>query len=173
MNYSDGVGENRIVSTSSLARSSRVAQRCLPPANLRYSDLDEAADGCGGRYGISIGSYWNDRYLRDESRIAVCRFIHEAKNNDGLMLTRNRPLFNALISPLVSNLRCALHHTRASVRRAAALSCTGHAQQLGGVSPSTQPDGGEGLAKRKGYRREAGSRRSVKQTCESMDKNRV
>jgi hypothetical protein len=38
---------------------------------------------------------------------------------------------------------------------------------------STQPDGGEGLAKRKGYRREAGSRRSVKQTCESMDKNRV
>ena len=36
-----------------------------------------------------------------------------------------------------------------------------------------QPDGGEGLAKRKGYRREAGSGRSVKQTCESMDKNRI
>jgi hypothetical protein len=38
---------------------------------------------------------------------------------------------------------------------------------------STQPDGGEGLATRKGYRREARSEGSVEQTCESMDKNRV
>src|SRR3984893_10780763 len=38
---------------------------------------------------------------------------------------------------------------------------------------STQPDGGEGLAKRKGCRREARSEGSVEQTCESMDKNRV
>jgi hypothetical protein len=64
-------------------------------------------------------------------------------------------------------------YTRESVCREAASLCAGHAQQLGGVSPSTQPDGGEGLAKRKGYRREAGSGRSVKQTCESMDKNRI
>src|ERR1700758_1241501 len=65
------------------------------------------------------------------------------------------------------------HLARECVCREAASLCAGHAQQLGGVSPSTQPDGGEGLAKRKGYRREAGSRRSVMQTCESMDKNRV
>jgi hypothetical protein len=65
-----------------------------------------------------------------------------------------------------------MKHFTASAARAASL-CAGHAQQLGGVSPSTQPDGGEGLAKRKGYRREAGSGRSVKQTCESMDKNRI
>ena len=64
-------------------------------------------------------------------------------------------------------------YTRESVCREAASLCAGHAQQLGGVSPSTQPDGGEGLAKRKGYRREAGSGGSVKQTCESMDKNRI
>jgi hypothetical protein len=38
---------------------------------------------------------------------------------------------------------------------------------------TTRPDGGEGLAKRKGYRREAGSEGSGRQTCESMDKNRV
>src|ERR1700682_1970340 len=38
---------------------------------------------------------------------------------------------------------------------------------------STQPDGGEGLAIRKGYRREAGSEGSVEQTCELMDKNRI
>jgi hypothetical protein len=38
---------------------------------------------------------------------------------------------------------------------------------------STQPDGGEGLAERKGCRREAGSEGSVEQTCGSMDKNRV
>ena len=37
----------------------------------------------------------------------------------------------------------------------------------------TQPDGGEGLAMRKGYRREAGSEGSVEQTCELMDKNRI
>src|SRR3984885_7157429 len=64
-------------------------------------------------------------------------------------------------------------YTRESVCREAASLCAGHAQQLGGVSPSTQPDGGEGLAKRKGYRREAGSGGSVKQMCESMDKNRI
>ena len=38
---------------------------------------------------------------------------------------------------------------------------------------STQPDGGEGLAMRKGYRREAGSEGSVEQMCELMDKNRI
>src|ERR1039457_6273747 len=37
---------------------------------------------------------------------------------------------------------------------------------------SAQPDGGEGLVKRKGYRREAASEESVKQTCESMNKQR-
>src|SRR5215469_10141163 len=55
-----------------------------------------------------------------------------------------------------------LTHATASAARAASL-CAGHAQQLGGVSPSTQPDGGEGLAKRKGYRREARSGGSVRQ----------
>ncbi len=30
------------------------------------------------------------------------------------------------------------------------LPCAGHAQQLGGESPPVQPDGGEGLVKRKG-----------------------
>src|SRR5512144_3170264 len=38
---------------------------------------------------------------------------------------------------------------------------------------STQPDGGEGLAMRKGYRREAMSEGSAEQTCELMDKNRI
>jgi hypothetical protein len=38
---------------------------------------------------------------------------------------------------------------------------------------SAQPDGGEGLAKCKGYRREAGSEGSIKQTRVSMDKNRI
>jgi len=38
---------------------------------------------------------------------------------------------------------------------------------------STQPDGGEGLAMRKGYRREARSEGSAEQTCELMDKNRI
>jgi len=38
---------------------------------------------------------------------------------------------------------------------------------------STQPDGGEGLAMRKGYRREAGSEGSAEQMCELMDKNRI
>src|SRR5262249_30277546 len=38
---------------------------------------------------------------------------------------------------------------------------------------STQPDGGEGLAMRKGYRREAVSEGSAEQTCELMDKNRI
>ncbi len=38
---------------------------------------------------------------------------------------------------------------------------------------SGQPDGGEGLEKCKGYRREAGSERSMDQKCESMDKNRI
>src|ERR1700674_3759097 len=32
---------------------------------------------------------------------------------------------------------------------------------------------GKGYGERKGYRREAGSERSVQQKCESMDKNRV
>jgi len=36
-----------------------------------------------------------------------------------------------------------------------------------------QPDGGEGLAKCKGYRREAVSEGSIEQTRESMDKNRI
>jgi hypothetical protein len=31
----------------------------------------------------------------------------------------------------------------------------------------------EGLAMRKGYRREAGSEGSAEQTCELMDKNRI
>jgi hypothetical protein len=35
------------------------------------------------------------------------------------------------------------------------------------------PDGGEGLAMRKGYRREAGSEGSAEQMCELMDKNRI
>src|SRR5271166_401889 len=38
---------------------------------------------------------------------------------------------------------------------------------------STQPDGGEGLAMRKGYRPEAGSEGSAEQMCELMDKNRI
>jgi hypothetical protein len=38
---------------------------------------------------------------------------------------------------------------------------------------SIQPDGGEGLAKGKGYRREAGSEGSVEQKRESMNKNRI
>src|SRR6201987_1646564 len=38
---------------------------------------------------------------------------------------------------------------------------------------SAQPDGGEGLAKCKGYRREAVSEGSIEQTRESMDKNRI
>src|SRR5664280_2996113 len=38
---------------------------------------------------------------------------------------------------------------------------------------SGQPDGGEGLVRCKGYRREAGSERSMDQMCESMDKNRI
>ncbi|MFY9531843.1 MAG: hypothetical protein WAR24_23310, partial [Candidatus Acidiferrales bacterium] len=38
---------------------------------------------------------------------------------------------------------------------------------------STQPDGGEGLAKRKGVDREARSERSAEQRCEPMDKNRI
>jgi len=38
---------------------------------------------------------------------------------------------------------------------------------------SSQPDGGEGLAMRKGYRREAMSEGSAEQTCELMDKNRI
>src|SRR5215471_20078328 len=42
-----------------------------------------------------------------------------------------------------------LTHATASAAPAAS-SCAGHAQQLGGVSPSTQPDGGEGLAKTQG-----------------------
>src|SRR5260370_14138248 len=37
----------------------------------------------------------------------------------------------------------------------------------------TEPDGGEGLVKRKGYRREAGSEGSVEQRCEPMNKNRI
>ena len=41
------------------------------------------------------------------------------------------------------------------------------------VKSSTQPDGGEGLAMRKGYRREAGSEGSAEQMCELMDKNRI
>jgi hypothetical protein len=44
--------------------------------------------------------------------------------------------------------RYACPYKRGSVRRASGFVCAGHAQQLGGVSPSTQPDGGEGLAKR-------------------------
>src|ERR1700746_3584761 len=38
---------------------------------------------------------------------------------------------------------------------------------------STQPDGGEGSVKRKVYRREARSERSVEQRCEPMNKNRI
>jgi hypothetical protein len=41
------------------------------------------------------------------------------------------------------------------------------------VNSSTQPDGGEGLVMRKGYRREAGSEGSAKQRCEPTDKNRI
>jgi hypothetical protein len=55
---------------------------------------------------------------------------------------------------------------------------------LCGVSSSTKTSsmlvffsrnntGGEGLAKRKGYRREAGSEGSAAQMRESMDKNRI
>jgi len=43
----------------------------------------------------------------------------------------------------------------------------------GASHSSTQPDGGEGLVMRKGYRREAGSEGSAKQRCEPMDKNRI
>jgi hypothetical protein len=38
---------------------------------------------------------------------------------------------------------------------------------------SGQPDGGEGLVRCKGHRREVGSERSMDQMCESMDKNRI
>src|SRR5260370_38100511 len=38
---------------------------------------------------------------------------------------------------------------------------------------STQPDGGEGLAKRKGFVREAGSERSVEQKRDPMNKNPI
>ena len=41
------------------------------------------------------------------------------------------------------------------------------------VKVPAQPDGGEGLEICKGYRREAGSERSMDQMCESMDKNRI
>ncbi len=41
------------------------------------------------------------------------------------------------------------------------------------LESSTQPDGGEGLAKRKGGRREAASEGSVEQKREPMDKNRI
>ena len=41
------------------------------------------------------------------------------------------------------------------------------------VKVPTQPDGGEGLEMMQGYRREAGSERSMDQMCESMDKNRI
>jgi hypothetical protein len=41
------------------------------------------------------------------------------------------------------------------------------------VKVPAQPDGGEGLAMRKGYRREAGSEGSAEQMCELMDKNRI
>src|ERR1700760_1296824 len=41
------------------------------------------------------------------------------------------------------------------------------------LKSSTQPDGGEGLVKRKGCRREAGSEGGVEQRCEPMNKNRI
>ena len=37
----------------------------------------------------------------------------------------------------------------------------------------TQPDGGEGLAKRKGNRREAGSEGSAEQSCDLTNRNRI
>ena len=98
------------------------------------------------------------------------RSIHDTPVHDSPH--RNaRPIILQVSYPRISDAAC-IGHAVASAAPAASL-CAGHAQQLGGVSPSTQPDGGEGLAKRKGYRREAGSGRSVKQTCESMDKNRI
>src|SRR5712664_2634804 len=45
--------------------------------------------------------------------------------------------------------------------------------ESGSGKSSAQPDGGEGLAKCKGYRREAVSEGSIEQTRESMDKNRI
>ena len=64
--------------------------------------------------------------------------------------------------------------TSSNAATAASL-CAGHAQQLGGGESllPAQPDGGEGLAKCKGYRREAVSEGSIEQTRESMDKNRI
>jgi len=45
-----------------------------------------------------------------------------------------------------------------------------HDRQLGGEKSSIQPDGGEGLAKRKGVVAEAGSEGSVEQSRGPMDK---
>src|SRR6516225_4706917 len=63
---------------------------------------------------------------------------------------------------------CDLSSTAAT----AASLCAGHSIARKWKS-STQPDGGEGLEKRKGCRREAGSEESVDQRCEPMNKNRV
>src|SRR6202022_245246 len=142
-------------------------------ARVRYSRQKEAARGGGGRglwkfNRFSPGNHWPKR---DSAKmlllmlidVVVLAFIW-------IIVARGGLLFKATVQTTVSNV--CISHALASAARAASL-CAGHAQQLGGVSPSTQPDGGEGLAKRKGYRREAGSGRSVMQTGESMNKNRV
>src|SRR5664280_2371037 len=63
--------------------------------------------------------------------------------------------------------------TTRSVRRASGFVVCWACSAVWRCKSSGQPDGGEGLVRCKGYRREAGSERSMDQMCESMDKNRI
>jgi hypothetical protein len=66
----------------------------------------------------------------------------------------------------------ALHSTR-SVRRASGLIVCWACSAARRCKSSTQPDGGEGLAMTQGLSPRVGSEGSVKQRCESMNKNRI
>ena len=61
---------------------------------------------------------------------------------------------------------------RSRLPRSGLVVCWACSAAWGCKSPA-QPDGGEGLVKRKGYRREAGSEGSVDQMCESMNNQRM
>ena len=53
------------------------------------------------------------------------------------------------------------------------VTCAEHCLTAWRCESSAQPDGGEGLAKRKGVRREAGSEGSVEQSHDLTDRNQI